>query len=36
MRIQIQDTIIFEDNTDLEEGYESRQLFHLDGTPDNE
>lgn len=34
--MDILDAIILEDNVELEEGYESRQFFHLDGTPDNE
>lgn len=33
--MRIQDTIIFEETAELAEDHESRQLFYLDGTPDN-
>lgn len=34
--MNILDTVILEQDFTPEEGYESRQLFHLDGTPDSE
>lgn len=34
--MDILDTVIFEEDVPMDDGYESRQLFKLDGTPDNE